>query len=100
MQFAPSTRTGYKPFGPEDHYCDEKDPKNQVTNITEGETWKNVGNSIVNYKKRIARISSQTVELREKKLVDRVDSERSNDYTRDTAYATDDHHGQEDDRVT
>ena len=33
-------------------------------------------------------------------LVDRVDNERPNDHTRDTAYATNDDHGEKDHRVT
>src|SRR5258708_5074990 len=63
VQFAPSTRTWNEPFWPEDHNHDQDNTKEQVTYIAEGETGKDVGNSIVNCKEGIARIGSQRIQL-------------------------------------
>src|SRR5437660_2487954 len=37
VQFTTSSRTGDKPFWPKDHDGNKNDPKDQITNVTEGE---------------------------------------------------------------
>src|SRR5205085_3778405 len=96
MQLASSPRTWNKPFWPEDHDHDKYDAKDQVANIAEGKTRNDIGNSIVKCIEYIARVGSQTIEICKDKLVDCIDHDCSNDHARDTAYATNNHHGEVD----
>src|SRR5947209_2799295 len=100
MQFASSPRTRNESFWSEDHYHDENNTKNQVTNIAEGETRNVMDNDILEDKHCIGWIRGQSIKLRENKHVDSIDGECSNDYARNTADATNDHHGEENYRVT
>ncbi len=92
VQFAPSTRAGNKPFRSEDHNHHQDDAKEQVSYVAEGETGNEMGDSVMQRVQRIGRVGSQSIELRQKQNVDRVDGERTNDHSRYAADAANDHH--------
>src|SRR5258706_14878417 len=102
MQFTPSSRTGDQSFWPEDHHRDENDAKDQVTNIAERETRRDMGQNlkdgIQNRGQSARRIGDYCIELREDNLITRGDHERSNDHTGHTAYTTNHYHSQVDHR--
>src|SRR5579863_3333064 len=100
MQFAPSSCTGNKPLWSEDHNGDQNDAEDQITNIAEGETRNNLGNSPIDGVQETGRVSSNTIKSCEHKLVDCIDNECPNNHTGNASNTTNDHHREVKHRVT
>src|SRR5579863_6786003 len=100
MQLAPSAGAWDKSLRPEYHHDNQNNAENQVTNIAKGKAGDNLHNCVVNRIDNGSWVRRQCVQLRQNKLVDCIDNERTNNHPRNTANTTDDNHCEINYRVT